>query len=152
MRSKVKHGMSGSPTHNSWRSMRDRCLRPTTHNYNNYGGNGVQIYPLWEEDFLQFLKDMGERPTGTTLDRKDSKGDYTPDNCRWATDRQQAENRKSTSSISWMGVTQSYTRWAETLEIPLSRIWGRVEREWDIDRILSTPKLTKGGKLWIYKQ
>jgi hypothetical protein len=73
--------------------MRQRVLRPSNHNYRYYGGRGIVIDPRWD-DFSTFLADMGPRPNGMTLDRINPSGDYTPENCRWATAKQQRVNRR----------------------------------------------------------
>ncbi len=78
----------------SWRSMRRRCLIPSYDAYKNYGGRGITICPEWS-DFMVFLRDMGERPAGTTLDRIDNNGHYRPSNCRWATLLQQHRNTRA---------------------------------------------------------
>lgn len=82
-----------SPTYRSWISMRRRCLNPKTAGYDQYGGRGIQLDPRWL-DFRNFLDDMGERPNGTTLDRKDNDGNYNKANCRWATPKQQRSNQR----------------------------------------------------------
>jgi hypothetical protein len=88
------HGATKTPTYGSWVGMRRRCLSPTTHNYQDYGGRGVTIWGPWD-DFEVFLKDMGERPQGTSLDRfPNPYGNYEPRNCRWATPLQQSRNRR----------------------------------------------------------
>lgn len=84
-----KHGMNGTPTHNSWLSMRRRC----NSNDPRYGGRGITICERWSS-FVNFLADMGERPTGTSIDRKDNDGNYEPNNCRWSTPKEQAANRR----------------------------------------------------------
>jgi transcriptional regulator with GAF, ATPase, and Fis domain len=73
--------------------MRDRVLRPITNGYQRYGGAGITICERWDS-FENFLADMGERPVGMTLDRKNSKGNYEPDNCKWSTWIEQESNRK----------------------------------------------------------
>ena len=87
------HGMTNTPTWRSWLSMRDRCRNPNAPKFNHYGGRGIKVCPQWES-FAEFLKDMGERPINTTLDRVDVNGMYEPSNCRWATHVEQRANRR----------------------------------------------------------
>lgn len=89
-----KHGMTGTPTFISWCVMKSRCLNPNATAYNRYGGRGIRVCKRWLRSFKNFLEDMGERPTGKSLDRRKTTGNYTPKNCRWATPKEQANNRR----------------------------------------------------------
>jgi hypothetical protein len=83
------HGMAGTRTYQSWCSMIARCG-----SHPDYAGRGIKVCARWRT-FANFLADMGERPEGLTLDRyPDNDGNYRPGNCRWATPKQQAENRR----------------------------------------------------------
>lgn len=95
--SKPIHGGYGTPTYASWASMIQRCKNPNRPNYAWYGGRGVRICAAWEK-FENFLRDMGERPAGRTLDRLDPDGHYEPANCRWATKLEQSRNRRKRGS------------------------------------------------------
>jgi hypothetical protein len=97
-----KHGHNRrnyqSPTYYSWRGMKKRCLSPRHPHYHNYGGRGITICRRWIHSFSNFLQDMGERPKGRTLDRINTNRNYTPSNCRWATWKQQAANKRNRKS------------------------------------------------------
>lgn len=80
-------------TYKSWHGMIQRCTNPNNKRWDDYGGRGITVCKRWRS-FENFLADMGERPKKRSLDRKDNDGNYTPRNCRWATDAQQRANKR----------------------------------------------------------
>lgn len=99
-----KHGhrpASGqSRTYNTWRAMLNRCHNPKHTAYNRYGAKGIAVCEQWRDSFATFLEDMGERPEGCTLDRKDGTKGYFKDNCQWSTPKEQHANSNLTRSPS----------------------------------------------------
>jgi hypothetical protein len=88
------HGSSRTPTYVTWTAMRRRCYNPNYGGFQYYGGRGIKVCERWQ-NFENFLQDMGERPVGMTIDRKNVNGHYDPANCHWATPIEQSRNRRN---------------------------------------------------------
>lgn len=127
-----------SSTAMSWRAMNNRCNNPNAADYPRYGGRGITVCPEWQ-DFQQFLADMGERPEGMTLDRKDNDGNYAPDNCRWADTLTQNNNRSNCHLITYNKQTLTIAEWSRKTMLTREIIAIRLRRGWSIERTLTTP-------------
>lgn len=140
-----KHGKSRSPAYLSWRAMRDRCLNQNSTSYRWYGAAGIKVCERWER-FESFLADMGERPAGMSLERIDRTKGYEPSNCRWATSKDQARNRRTNNVIAYLGESLTLEQWAERYEIPSNTLWMRLNNGWDVHRALTQPLAPNGGR------
>jgi hypothetical protein len=113
-----------------------RCLNPNNDRFSDYGGRGITICEEWLE-FSKFLSDMGDRPSGTTLDRIDCNIGYNKDNCRWTDPKTQANNRRRTARISAFGHCRTIPEWAECLGVMEDTIRTRLRRGMPIEKALS---------------
>lgn len=124
-----------SPTYTTWVCMRRRC---GTGDYRR-----VTYDPRWD-DFAVFLADMGERPEGTTLDRKNGKGHYCKDNCRWATATEQANNLRTNRVLSIAGFELTVTEWSELVGTARQAIFARLKRGWSaVDAVTRPTDITR---------
>lgn len=124
----ITHGHTAgkfSPTYQSWACMVQRCTNPRREKYRAYAPLGMA--DEWRE-FATFLQDMGPRPAGTTLDRKDGTQGYFPGNCRWATPSEQAVNRARTNMVTLGEETKCAKHWAQELGVHLSLVRSRMRR------------------------
>jgi hypothetical protein len=123
--------------------MRRRCRNRNDKNYHNYGGRGISIDPAWD-DYSVFLRDMGERPKGLSLDRIDNSKGYSKANCRWASPAEQARNRRSVRHFTLDGVTRTQSEWAAITGLNSSTIHYRLRRGWTIEASITTQALPRG--------
>ena len=136
-----KHGMTGTPEHGSWRSMRVRCLDPNHKDWAAYGGKGIMFCARWN-DFANFYADMGPRPSGTSLDRfPNPEGNYEPGNCRWATPTQQCTNFSRNRYLDFNGKRMLLRDWARELGLSRESLRDRIATGWSVEKALTTPAI-----------
>ena len=134
------HGQSRTPEYNCWKAMKSRCYNVNHYAYSRYGGKGVIVCKRWIDSPVKFISDMGRKPGKEySIDRLDNNGDYTPDNCRWATAQEQTDNRVNTRKITLNGLTKTYTEWSKIYNIKWCTLYARIERGWNPLSALTTP-------------
>lgn len=142
------HGVQRTTEYTIWCGMRQRCLNPTAKDFARYGGRGIKICERWD-NFLVFLKDMGFRPNGKMLERKDNNGDYGPDNCIWATPHEQALNRRRHFRTFFIiqGIRASFVQHCERIGIRPQCVMHRLTRGWDEEEAFTYPvrKVNRSG-------
>jgi len=142
----LKHGAAGgrtmTPEYRIWCGIRQRCLSEKNPHWRDYGGRGIALCERWRE-FANFLLDMGPRPSPKhTLDRKDNDGPYSPDNCQWATGRQQNTNkRNSAPPVTIDGVTKLIVEWCEHFGISRTTYRQRVKAGMEPAQALSCARM-----------
>lgn len=127
----TKHGASrgkgpNAGTYKSWCEMKFRCYNSTAASYARYGGRGIRVSRRWLRSFSNFLSDMGTRPNGMTLERKNTNGHYTPGNCVWATQREQQNNRTNNHRINIDGQSLTLAQWAQRTTASQFQRWKRM--------------------------
>lgn len=138
------HGKTCTRIYRIWCRMKNRCNNKNATQWKWYGGIGIKVCERWNESFEAFFEDMGDCPSNNhSIERMDNTKGYEPDNCRWATTKEQANNRRSNNVISCKGKTQTLQQWAEELGISHSTILMRLKAGWSIERALSTTKQIK---------
>jgi hypothetical protein len=136
-RGNATHGESKTSLYSLWHTMIDRCECPTAHAYELYGGRGIKVCERWRKSFIDFKNDMGPRPNKLTIDRIDSNGNYTPENCRWATRKEQSNNKRNNVVLEFQGQKMNISQWADAMSIPRTRLYSRWKRGWSTEEILS---------------
>jgi hypothetical protein len=130
IRTFTKHGNSKDPLYQTWVSILKRCGDPTSRDFHNYGARGIRVCDRWLMDFRAFAYDMGPRPTPMhSIDRIDNNKGYSPDNCRWATKREQSNNTRRTRWIEAFGKRQTLKQWADECGVRPSLLHQRMHRD-----------------------
>lgn len=128
-------------TYNSYKSMLNRCTNLNASDYKRYGGRGITICDRWAgpNGFFFFCKDMGIRPPDKTLDRIDNNKGYFPENCRWASKKEQQRNRRNNHFVSLNGKKITLIEAAEKLHIKMGTVRSRITRGMSDIEALLTP-------------
>lgn len=118
---KKVHGLTGTRTHRIWSQMLARCDRESAPAYPLYGGRGIAVCERWR-DFRNFLADMGFAPDGLQLDRMNNNGNYEPSNCRWATPKEQANNRRSNVIVVFESRRMTLAQLSDLVQMPAYKL------------------------------
>lgn len=135
-----------SKTYISWDGMKQRCYNVNHKAYFRYGGKGILVCSRWKNSFVNFLKDMGEKPEGLSLDRIDNEGNYCKENCRWATRKQQQNNTRKNRLISIDGTTKTAQEWCDFYNVDWNMVRGRIKRGIEPKKAFCKPKDEKFWK------
>ena len=135
------HGMSHSSEHNIWWAMIQRCYNPNNNAFDRYGGRGVTVCNEWRDNFMAFFNHVGPRPSSKySIDRVDNDGNYEPNNVRWATRKQQADNKRNNHLIMFNGRLKNLTQWAKIVGVNKKTLFNRINTlNWPIEKALTKP-------------
>lgn len=143
-----KHGGRWSREYRSWHNMKQRCDNPRNVGFSHYGGRGIGYCERWAS-FESFFADMGECPDGCTLDRIDVNGHYGPDNCRWATVKEQGGNKRNNRRIEHAGENLTLAQWAEKLGMSHQTIAYRLRSGMPLDKALCSANYRKMPRIGV---
>lgn len=144
---KTTHGKSQTRLYRIWTAIRQRCMNPNTVKAHNYMKRGIKICKEWDqfENFYTWAMEAGYSDR-LSIDRIDVNGDYTPQNCRWASAETQANNKTINHYLTYNGKTQSMMMWSKEMGIPYSTLRGRINAyHWSVERALTTYTRKKGA-------
>lgn len=135
----TRHGRAYTTSYRSWRSMIDRCTNSKHKSFKDYGQRGIGVCTRWLE-LENFVQDMGEPPPGHSLERINNEKGYSPDNCRWATTKEQARNRRNSRLIEWRGEIKTLIEWADVLGVRYGLLQDRLDKQgWSIEDAFTKP-------------
>ena len=136
-KAKLKHGMTNTSTYRSWVGMKQRCYNPNNHKYPIYGAIVITVSDDWFNSFEKFLEDMGECPKGLSLDRIDVTKGYYKQNCRWANQKQQQNNRRNNVIITLGDKPMTMAEYCHEHGLNADKVQQRLKRGWSQERAVS---------------
>lgn len=141
----VKHGLSKKRIYKTYTTMMRRCYNPECEKFKTYGAKGITVCDEWKEDPIAFYNwaISNGYSDDLTIDRIKVQGNYEPSNCRWATQKQQANNRTTNIFLTLNGVTLTVTEWADILCVDSRMLFLRLKRGWSTEKTLTTPKIIR---------
>lgn len=143
------HGMGKSPEYNIWSMMKNRCTNPKCNRHQYYLDKGIRVCDRWlgEHGFENFVADMGMRPSPKhSIDRIDPNGDYCPENCRWATPKEQSNNQTSNVVIEHNGEKKTLAQWCEFYDFPYKLAHSRLKRGFSFEEIFTKGAFSNKGR------
>ena len=143
----TKHGKSHTRLYHIWNAMKQRCSNPKAISYKYYGEKGVAVCKEWQEfnPFYEWAMTNGYK-ADLSIDRINRDGNYCPENCRWATIKEQQNNTSYNKLFTYNGETLTIKQWAEKTGVYPNMLYKRLKRGWDISKALNTKSLMKWGK------
>lgn len=146
------HGLSNTDEYRIWRGMKNRCYNKKTYKYPDYGGRGIEVCKRWNDSFMNFVNDIGFRPTKNhSLDRIDVNGNYTPINCRWATSKQQSRNKRNNHWLEHNGLKMILIDWAKLFNVNQASLSEMLNKGKSFDEIYLFYTIKKPMKYIEYK-
>ena len=133
-----QNGGKKTPEYTAWDSMIQRCTNPHCKAYARDGGRDIRVCDRWLK-FDNFVVDRPKRPKGTSLERIDNEGDYTPSNCKWATKLEQQNNMSTNRILNYQGAARTLAEWARIKQMKYVTLAGRLNAGWPVERALTTP-------------
>lgn len=124
------------PLYATWLGMRERCNNPGHRRYSHYGARGIRVCSRWDH-FPNFAVDMGPKPSPKhTLERKENDDHYEPNNCRWATQKEQCSNKRNVRLITFDGFTGTIPDWCDRTSLNYTTLYQRLYKNWPLERAL----------------